>query len=245
MRTPAFFSNNDSAAVEALVVEHLEFADSIARRYTGRGVDGDDLTQVARMALVKAAQRFDPAVGHSFAAYASPCISGEIKRHFRDAGWMIRPPRRLQELGAEYRQVGAELTHRLGRPATRTELATALRIDSRELNAIEKAAGVFSCLSLDAPAPNGDRQSDDYARVAAGPHIEEPSASIEDRDWLVRALSGLSDREQRLIRLRFADAWTQTQIADHLGVSQMQVSRILRATLAALRTAMNASLTAT
>ena len=221
---------------DAVVIDHLGLADSLARRYAGRGLEYDDLSQVARLALVKAAHRFDVEVGDSFPAYATACISGEIKRHFRDIGWMVRPPRRLQELGAQQRQCEAELNLRFGRPPTPLELSAAMGISREELRHVDATAGCFHGASLDAPANHESglrRRPDDE---------DDPQGEFEDRDWLDTALAQLSERELGVIRLRFVHEMTQSQIGAHIGLSQIQVSRILRSTLERLRSTMTASL---
>ena len=222
-----------------LVIEHLGLADALARRYAGRGLELDDLAQVARLALVKAAHRFDASLGDSFPAYATVCISGEIKRHFRDAGWIVRPPRRLQELSAQQRQVESELNVTLGRRPTPPELAAALGISEPELRRVEATAGCFHGASLDAPA---NQESGLRRRASDEP---DPVVVLEERDWLATALAGLSERELGVIRLRFVHDMTQSQIGSHIGLSQIQVSRILRATLDRLRMTMTASLRTT
>ncbi len=224
------------AAAEALVMEHLRLADSLARRYAGRGLEPDDLAQVARLALVKAAHRFDPSLGDCFPAYATVCVSGEIKRHFRDAGWMVRPPRRLQELSVQQRQAEFDLSLRLGRQPTAPELSAALGISEQELRRVQATAGCFHGASLDAPAHQ------DSGVSPRADHEEDPAVVIDERDWLGTALAGLTERELGVIRLRFVDDMTQSQIGTHIGLSQIQVSRILRATLARLRSTMTASL---
>lgn len=237
--TPTQFDDPSQTAVHALVIEHLWLAETLARRYAGRGLDRDDLAQVARLALVKAARRFDRALGDSFPAYATFCISGEIKRYFRDSGWMVRPPRRLQELSARQRQVDSDLSLQLGRRPTPLELSSALGISPQELQRAQATNGCFHGTSLDAPAIQDS---------AVGGRLDledDATVAVEERDWLARALSGLSERELRVIRLRFVHDMTQSQIGSDIGISQIQVSRILRATLERLRTTMTASMAPT
>ena len=226
------------AGADALVVDHLWLADALAGRYAGRGLERDDLSQVARLALVKAAKRFDVAVGASFPAYATACITGEIKRHFRDVGWMVRPPRRLQELSAQQRQCEGELNLRLGRPPTAVELAAALGVSVPELRRVEATSGCFHGASLDVP---GNQGAGVLRWVDPG---DDPHVAIEERDWLTTALAELSERELGVIRLRFVHGMTQSQIGGQIGLSQIQVSRILRSALERLRRTMTASLVA-
>ena len=145
----------DRDTADALVLLNLGLADGIAARYLGRGIDRDDLVQVARLGLVKAVRRFRPGVGQSFVGFAAPTISGEIKRHFRDTGWMVRPPRRLQELGARIRDVEKDLEQDLHRRPRPDELAAALEVDESQVRAARQAASSFHALSLDLPASPG------------------------------------------------------------------------------------------
>ena len=227
----------DDAAVQAVVLLNLGLADGIASRYVGRGIDREDLVQVARLGLVKAVRRFRPGLGQSFAGFAAPTISGEIKRHFRDTGWMVRPPRRLQELGARLRHVEKELEQQLHRRPTNAELAQTLGVDPAHVHAAREAASSFHALSLDVPATVGHAHAEGSLEEA-----EDPFAAIDNDAWLSAALSDISERERLVLRLRFVDLLTQSEIATQIGVSQMQVSRILRGTLNRLRERLQASL---
>ena len=222
---------------EAVVLLNLGLADGIASRYLGRGIDRDDLVQVARLGLVKAVRRFRPGLGQSFAGFAAPTISGEIKRHFRDAGWMVRPPRRLQELGVRMREAEKDLEQNLHRRPTPEEIAAALGVDETQVRAAREAASSFHALSLDVPA--GPEQP---TMEVAPPESDDPFTAVDDNAWLQEALSGLTDRERLVLRLRFVDVLTQSDIADQIGVSQMQVSRILRSILTRLRSQLQASM---
>jgi RNA polymerase sigma-B factor len=227
----------DEAAVQAVVLLNLGLADGIAGRYLGRGIDREDLVQVARLGLVKAVRRFRPGLGQSFAGFAAPTISGEIKRHFRDTGWVVRPPRRLQELGARLRHVEKELEQQLHRRPTNAELASALGVEPADVHAAREAASSFHALSLDVPATIGHAHAEGSLE-----EVEDPFSAIDNDAWLSAALADISERERLVLRLRFVDLLTQSEIATQIGVSQMQVSRILRGTLHRLRNRLESSL---
>lgn len=213
------------------VVLNLGLADSIAARYAGRGIDWDDLVQVGRVGLLKAVIGYQTNKGAGFPAYATPTIAGEIKRYFRDYGWMVRPPRRLQELHSELGSLEPDLQHRLQRWPSAHELADALGIKPGELSDALVARSGYTALSLDAPT-----RTDSGVTLGDGlPDDNDPYAAVERTEWLRPALAGLTDRERRIIRLRFVDGLTQEQIGRHLGVSQMQVSRLLAGILRRLR----------
>lgn len=211
------------------VVLTLDLADSVAVRYRGRGIDADDLVQVGRMALVKAARGYRVGCGNSFAAYAVPTISGEIKRHFRDCGWAVRPPRRLQELRAQLAAEEDLLRHRLQREPSTGELARALGLEPGDVQEAQACSAAYRAVSLDAPVIGGRDPIDVAERE--GDHVE----ALARRDALAQAIASLSERERRIIRLRFVEERTQSEIGLALGVSQMQVSRLLTAILARLR----------
>ncbi len=213
------------------VLLNLALADSIASRYAGRGIDRDDLVQVGRVGLLKAVVGYHANKGMGFAAYATPTITGEIKRYFRDYGWMVRPPRRLQELHAEVSTAETDLQHRLQRAPSAGELADALGIEPGELSDALVARSGYTALSLDAPnrADSGSSLGDSL------PEDVDPYAAVERAEWLRPVLAGLTDRERRVIGLRFVAGLTQEQIGRHLGVSQMQVSRLLGRILCRMR----------
>lgn len=221
---------SDPAACRAMrqeaVVLTMDIADGVARRFTGRGIDTDDLVQVARLALVKAVRGFRSGRGNSFAAYAVPTIAGEIKRHFRDVGWSVRPPRRLQELRAEVVAQEEVLRHSLGREPSRAETASALGLPTAEVGAAIQCSTAYHSLSLDHPLLSGSDAPVADADVFDG---------VLSRDVLLRALGSLSERERRIVRLRFVEELTQSQIGERVGVSQMQVSRLLSRIIARLQ----------
>jgi len=219
------------ALQQQAVLLNLFLADGIAARYAGRGVEWDDLVQVARLGLIKAVAGYQAGRGAGFPAYASPTIAGEIKRHFRDHGWMIRPPRRLQELNGQLRLVEPELQHRLHRKPSADELASELDVEAGEVSDAQLSAQGYTPDSLDEPAHFGSSRS-------VGDGIldqSDPYSDVERADWLRLALARLTDREKRIVRLRFVDGLTQEQVGGQLGVSQMQASRLLGAILGRLR----------
>ncbi len=220
---------------QELVLRSLPLADSVARRYYGRGIELDDLIQVARMALVKAVQRYRPGVGASFPAYAVPTIAGELKRYFRDSGWSVRPPRRLQELRVSLVSEEERLTHELHREPTLVDLAAAMGVPRQTVSEARLTQAAYSALSLDAPAAGSE------TRPELPDGGEDPLALLEMRDELRSALSLLTERERTIVRMRFLEECTQAQIGAALGVSQMQVSRLLVAILRKLRTRLDAS----
>lgn len=213
------------------VLLNLGLADGIAARYAGRGVDWDDLIQVGRLGLLKAVVGYRAGKGAGFVAYASPTISGEIKRYFRDQSWMIRPPRRLQELHGELRQVEPDLQHRLHRKPSAVELALELGVESSELSDALVAAGGYTPLSLDVPT----HVDSSLSLGDVLPDEGDPFLVVERAEWLRPALARLTDRQRAIVQLRFVDGLSQEQISAQLGVSQMQVSRLLGSILRRMR----------
>ena len=225
---------DEREAVIAEVVElNLGLCDALANRYANRGAERDDLVQVARMALFLAVGRFRPGEGRRFVSFAVPTITGELKRHFRDQCWVVRPPRRIQELRARIGRQGPELEQQLGRRATTGELGTELGVDEQLVRSATIADGSFRPWSLDAPV-DADGDTALGQSLAGAADTEE----VVDRIALQRALAGLSRREQLILTWRFADNLTQAEIGRRLGVSQMQVSRLLRRSLARARDAL-------
>ncbi|HET7475042.1 MAG TPA: sigma-70 family RNA polymerase sigma factor [Dermatophilaceae bacterium] len=216
---------------EEVVLLNTCVADAISSRYRSRGIDSDDLHQVAYLGLVKAVHGYRVGEGPGFLAYAVPTISGEIKRHFRDQGWVIRPPRRVQELRSAVSSTEHMLTQELGRGPHAAELAEVLGVEVAELREALTAEGCYSALSLDAPtrADSGQSLGDLIADEA------DEFAGVEVLATLRPALAALDDRERRILLLRFVRGCTQDEIGRELGVSQMQVSRLLSAILARLR----------
>lgn len=215
--------------LEAIVTATLPLADGLAARYAGRGIDSEDLTQVARTALVAAVHRYRPDAGRPFAAFAVPTIRGELKRHFRDAGWMVRPPRGIQELRAEVVRTEEDLRHRLGRDPATVEVAEAVGRSAAEVSDARGCASAFSPGSLDAPSATGGTAAD----LLAAPG--DAAADVEMRAAVRAELARLTPRERLIVCLRFEDERTQSEIGKVVGVSQMQVSRVLAAVLRRLR----------
>ena len=215
--------------VEQVVLRALPLADALAMRYSGRGVETDDLLQVARTALVKAADRYRPGAGPGFAAFAHPTITGELKRWFRDHGWAVRPPRRIQELRAGLVVEEERLRHRLNRDPRDEELAGVLGVTVADVDEARGCSAGYHAVSLDAPTSAGTSLADHL--LVTSSH----SSTIEIRDALRRSVAGLTDRQRLVLRLRYVDELTQGEIGDQIGVSQMQVSRILRGILDRLR----------
>jgi RNA polymerase sigma-B factor len=217
------------------VVERcLPVADRIAHRYSGRGVPRDDLKQVARMGLVKAVARFDRTRESEFLSFAVPTIMGEVRRYFRDSGWAVRVPRRLQELYAQVNSVTAELSHRLGRAPTASELATELGVDRQDVVEALIAGNSYSTTSTDAALPSAGGTDGLTFHERTGT-LDRHLADLVDRESLRPLILGLPDRERTILALRFFEEKTQSQIAEQLGMSQMHVSRLLARTLAYLR----------
>jgi RNA polymerase sigma-B factor len=216
------------------VVRFKPVADSLAGRYSGRGIPSEDLAQVAALALVKASRGYRPDRGTRFAAYAIPTINGELRRHFRDHGWDIRPTRRLQELRIQFRAASIELTHEQGRSPSEEEVARYLGADTREVREMLVAGEGYSTVSLDAPLESLENEA------ALGDHLgveDGELAEVVDRVSVEPLLAALPDRERDVLALRFYAGWTQQQIAEELGITQMQVSRLLTRTLRRLHEA--------
>ncbi|RMI43994.1 RNA polymerase sigma factor SigF [Streptomyces triticirhizae] len=216
---------------DTLVRMHLPLVEHLARRFRNRGEPLDDLTQVATIGLIKSVDRFDPERGVEFSTYATPTVVGEIKRHFRDKGWAVRVPRRLQELRLSLSQATAELSQQHGRAPTVHELAQRLNISEEDVLEGLESANAYSTLSLDVP------DTDDESPAVADTLGAEDDAleGVEYRESLKPLLEQLPPREKKILLLRFFGNMTQSQIAQEVGISQMHVSRLLARTLAQLR----------
>jgi RNA polymerase sigma-B factor len=215
-----------------LVAGHLPLAEHIARRYRDRGQPADDLKQVAALALIHAIDRFDPARGTDFLAFAIPTINGELRRYFRDFTWSVRVPRRLKELHAAIKAATVTVEQRLGRAPRPSELAAELRIPVEEVYEGLQVDYAYRCDSLDV---DGGTDSDAGGELQIGVPDRRLDA-VERRESLSPALAKLSKRDAAIVRMRFFEDLTQSQIAKRIGVSQMQVSRLLAAALRAMRT---------
>jgi RNA polymerase sigma-B factor len=205
-----------------LVSTNMPVARAVAARYRSRGIPLEDLEQVAYLALTKAALRFDPRAGHAFLSFCVPTIRGEVRRHFRDHGWMVRPPRRIQELQQRVLAAQAELTFRLGRPAAARELADHLGEEVDDVREAMDSQGCFTPTSLDRTVGDGDTSLGDLIGSD-----QTTVQSAEARVVLGPLVRRLSDRDRHILQLRFFDGMTQREIAGAIGVTQMQVSRLL------------------
>jgi RNA polymerase sigma-B factor len=224
------------ARLRARIIEDLlPLATHLAARFRNRGEPFDDLVQVANLALIKAVDGFDPHRGVSFSSYAVPFIAGELKRHFRDKTWHVRVPRRLQELSLQINRATDELTQRLGRSPTVSDLALHLEIGEEEAIEALEAAGAYHSLSLDAPA-GGEDGASTLVDIIGSEDAE--LAGVDARVALPPLLATLPVREQRILAMRFFGNLTQSQIAAELGISQMHVSRLITKALTTLRHAL-------
>jgi RNA polymerase sigma-B factor len=214
-----------------IVEEHMGLAVHIAKRFhSGAGRD-DDLEQVAMVALVKAVDRFDPDVGVPFSAFAGRTIEGEIKRHFRDATWAVKVPRGAKDLHVLVRRANDELSARLGRSPTVAEVAAHLEIDRDDV-ITGLSAGIARRVGSIDPGPDDDGGSDRNVATAMG---ERGFQDVENETVVRELIAGLPEREQEIVRLRFYEELSQSEIADRVGVSQMHVSRLLRKAFAVMR----------
>lgn len=219
---------------QALALEHLWLADAIARRYRGRGEDPDDLRQVARCGLLEAATRYDPDQG-PFAPFASPTISGVIKRHFRDHGWSVRPPRRTQQLALRINRQWSEVAQQGGNLPNERDLATTLGESVSDIREARSAAQGYQVLSLDSVSVP------DAVTATSDPEFERSEAKLlVDRAW-----RSLDHAEQELLQMRFWEERSQSDIAQRIGTSQMQVSRLLSKSLGHLRQLLDTGSSAT
>jgi RNA polymerase sigma-B factor len=216
--------------VDELIEANVAMARSMAARYKNRGIDLDDLEQVALVGLTKAAQRFDASSGNDFLAYAVPTIRGELRRHFRDAGWMIRVPRRVQELQARIGAAQDELQAELGRSPRPSEIALRLEVDVDDVVEALAVDGCFRPTSIDTSVTDGDSTLADVLGWT-----DRGLESLEARIVLETVVSRLPERDRRILHWRFVDERTQQEIADLVGLTQAQVSRVLTRILTRLR----------
>jgi RNA polymerase sigma-B factor len=229
-----FAESRDAALRDQLVEAHLGLAEYLARRFGNRGEPLDDLVQVASVGLLKAVDRFDPERGVEFSTYATHTIVGELKRHFRDKGWAVRAPRRMQELYLRLGKIISTLSQDLGRSPTIPELASEAQVSEEEVLEALEAGQAYRFASLDAPSP-GDDDGD-----TLGAHMGEEDPELVDaehRASLSPLIGQLPPREQKILHYRFFEGLTQSEIAARLGISQMHVSRLLARSLAQLRSA--------
>jgi RNA polymerase sigma-B factor len=223
---------HDQSARDELVQRFLPLARKLARRYSGAREPFDDLLQVASLGLVKAVDRFDSRRGTAFSSFAVPTILGELKRYFRDLGWAVHVPRGAQERAVKVEDAHQQLSVRTGRAPTVTELAEYLELSIEEVLDALETSRAHHASSLDAPYDDGDGDS---GAVVDAVGDEDPELQLADARVTVGAAADhLSSREREVLGLRFVDDLTQTEIAQRIGVSQMQVSRILRRSIARL-----------
>lgn len=213
---------------------HLPLVRHIARRFADRGEPIEDLVQVGSIGLLKSIDRFDPGRGVGLSSYATPTIVGEIKRHFRDRGWSVKVPRRLQELGLAVRRTNERLAGELGRSPTTAEIAAAMEVSEDDVLEAMTSAQAYSTSSLDTSV-SGDEQN--LASTLGADDVE--LALVVDREALRPALEGLEPRQRQILVMRFFGHRTQSEIAEQLGISQVHVSRLLKRTLAQLRDEMD------
>jgi RNA polymerase sigma-B factor len=216
---------------EELVRRFLPLVERCARRFRGRGEPLEDLVQVGTIGLLKALERFDPARGVGFPAYAAPTITGEIRRHLRDRVPPVRVPRRVAEVRAQVSSADAVLTQALGREPTSHEIADALDLRVAEVEQARAARRAQAVVSLDAPVPGRDGAP--AADALGGP--DEALLTVEDRVCARHLLDALGPRERRILGLRYLLGMTQAEIAEETGISQVHVSRVLERTLTGLR----------
>jgi RNA polymerase sigma-B factor len=227
-----FNERRDQATREELVRRYLPFAKNLALRYRGASESFDDLLQVASLGLVNAIDRFDPARGTPFAAFASPTILGELKRHFRDRVWTVRVPRGLHDRMAEVEKTISALTVELQRSPSVGEIAAKLEVDPSDVLEVLEANHNRRPLSLDRPVGGDEEESPASEWVG---DEDEGFELVDDKLALEGVLPHLDERERLVLRLRFVEDMTQSQIAERIGHSQMHVSRILRRTLERIR----------
>jgi RNA polymerase sigma-B factor len=224
-------ASRQAALREQAIRLNMPLARALANRYAGRGIPTDDLHQVAYLGLVKAVRGYDPGRGREFLRYAVPTIKGEIRRHFRDAGWTVRPPRRIQELQARLWAADAELMQSLQRSPTTDELAEELGVSAEDVIEALTVDGCFAPSSLDTPGSDVDASSLVDRLGGLDPEFDR----CETRLMLADAVCNLEERERAIVRLRYVEGWTQQRIGEAIGVSQMHVSRLITRILGDLR----------
>jgi RNA polymerase sigma-B factor len=229
-----YHEDGDLAAREQLIEQYMSLVRSLARRYSYRGEQFEDLVQIGAIGLIKAIDRFDVNRGVELTTYATPNIIGEIKRHFRDRGWSVRVPRGLQELNIQLSRLIEELTVEHGRSPTIPELAKAASVTDEEVLEALESGRAYSSLSLSAGSGghDDDGELDPLESLGTEEHQYEVS---EDRAVLAPGFRVLDERERKILHLRFFEGLTQSQIAQQVGISQMHVSRLIRRSLEKIR----------
>ncbi len=229
------YRDGDAEARAQLIEHHLPLARRLASRYRNSGESSDDLEQVASLGLIKAIDRYRPEAG-AFARFAVPTIVGELKRHFRDKGWGMHVPRYLQERVMEVNDAVERLATELGRSPTPRDVAESTGHPVEEVLEAMHAAGAYSPMSLDSPQPGGDAEDENTLGQRLGK--EDPQYELAEwRPTVAPALAALPEREREILRLRFQEDLTQSEIASRIGISQMHVSRLLRRSLETLSAA--------
>ena len=222
----------DRRVRDELVEMHIPLARFLARRFDHRGESADDLLQVALLGLLKAVERFDPERGLQFSTFATPTIVGELKRHFRDKGWAVRVPRRMQELHLQLANAVGTLTQEFGRSPTPADVAVHLGVSEEEVLEAMEAGGLYRLTSLDGTAASDDDSTELTSMIGEDdPEYER----VEQRSQLYAMLGTLPERERTIVYLRFFGGLTQSEIAARIGISQMHVSRLLSRSVAQLR----------
>jgi RNA polymerase sigma-B factor len=218
---------------DELVEEHAPLAHFLASRFANRGEQRDDLVQVALVGLFKAVERFDPDRGLQFSTFATPTILGELKRHFRDRGWAVRVPRRVQELHLQLGRIVSTLGQEHGRSPTPAEVAERAGVSEEAVLEAMEAGSLYRLVSLDGSVT----PDDEGGELASCLGDDDPEFErIEHRSEIDELLEVLPARERRIVELRFFEGMTQSEIAERVGVSQMHVSRLLTRSLELLRT---------
>jgi RNA polymerase sigma-B factor len=225
-------TTRDRALRNQIIEHYRDVAERVARRFPNRSLPWDDIFQVAQLGLLKAVERFDPEKGFKFSTFAEPTISGELKRHFRDHSWDVRVPRRAHDLQQAVKRIVEDLTHELDRAPTISEIAARLDITTDDVMMAMEADTARRATSLSAPA-GGDTEGAPLSEQLGGADAVLERAA--DRVTLTELVANLPERERELIRLRFEENLSQSEIGERLGVSQMHVSRLLRRTLTELR----------
>jgi RNA polymerase sigma-B factor len=229
-----YHEEGDLHAREKLIEQYMSLVRSLARRYSYRGEQLEDLVQIGAIGLIKAIDRFDLERGVELTTYATPNIIGEIKRHFRDKGWAVRVPRGLQELNVQLSRLMEHLTVQLGRSPTIPELAKASGSTEEEVLEALESGRAYSSLSLSSSGGGADGEEDLDPLESIGT-IEHQYEVSEDRAVLAPGFRALDERERMILQLRFFDGLTQSQIAQQVGISQMHVSRLIRRSLEKIR----------
>jgi RNA polymerase sigma-B factor len=227
-----YHEQGDLQAREQLIEQYMSLVRSLARRYSYRGEQLEDLVQIGAIGLIKAIDRFDVDRGVELTTYATPNIIGEIKRHFRDKGWAVRVPRGLQELNVQLSRLMEQLTVQLGRSPTIPELAKAAGAEEEEVLEALESGRAYTSLSLSVGGGSGDDDLDPLESLGTEERQYEVS---EDRAVLAPGFKALDERERTILRLRFFEGLTQSQIAQQVGISQMHVSRLIRRSLEKIR----------